>query len=249
MLLKDKISVISGAAGLRGIGFATARRFADEGATVVILDLDEKGAQAAARELGNAHLGLRCDVTKKDECVTAIERVVETYGRVDALLNNAGITQTLSVWDIDEKSWDRMLDVNLRGVLNLTQAVIPTMREQRSGSIVHTSSGAVHSGGGFVGTAHYCAAKGGVIALGRAMARELGPFGVRVNCIAPGYVPTDINVGKVPEDKLEEIRQRTHLKRLGAPADIANAFAFLASDLSSYITGHVLDVNGGMFMN
>ena len=142
-----------------------------------------------------------------------------------------------------------MLDVNLGGVLNLTQAVIPVMREQKRGSVVHTSSGAVHSGGGFVGTAHYCAAKGGVIALGRAMARELGPFGIRVNSIAPGYVPTDINAGKVPEDKLEEIRQRTHLKRLGAPQDIANAFLFLASDMSSYITGHVLDVNGGMFMN
>jgi NAD(P)-dependent dehydrogenase (short-subunit alcohol dehydrogenase family) len=196
VLLKNKVAAISGAAGLRGIGFATAKLFAEQGARVAILDIDAAAAETAASSLGGGHLGLRCDVSKKAECESAIKEVIAKTGQLDILINNAGITQALNVWDIDDDSWNRMLDVNLRGVLYLSQAAIPHMREKKAGSIVCTASGAVHSGGGFVGTAHYCASKGGVIALGRAMARELGPFGIRVNCIAPGLIQTDINAAR-----------------------------------------------------
>jgi len=249
VLLKNKVAAISGAAGLRGIGFATAKLFAEQGARVAILDIDAAAAETAASSLGGGHLGLRCDVSKKAECESAIKEVIAKTGQLDILINNAGITQALNVWDIDDDSWNRMLDVNLRGVLYLSQAAIPHMREKKAGSIVCTASGAVHSGGGFVGTAHYCASKGGVIALGRAMARELGPFGIRVNCIAPGLIQTDINAGKISDDKIEDFKRRTPLRRLGKPQDIANAFLYLASDMSDYVTEQVVDVNGGIFMN
>ena len=141
MLLKNKVAAISGAAGLRGIGFATAKLFAEQGARVAILDIDAAAAETVASSLGGGHLGLRCDVSKKAECESAIKEVIAKTGQLDILINNAGITQALNVWDIDDDSWNRMLDVNLRGVLYLSQAAIPHMREKKAGSIVCTASG------------------------------------------------------------------------------------------------------------
>lgn len=248
-LLDGKVAVISGAASPRGIGMATARMFAKHGAKVAILDLDEKAAAEAAASIGPGHRGYACDVTDREACKTAAERVASDFGSIDILINNAGITQPAKVMDIDPASWDRILDVNLRGVLYLSQAVIPQMKKQRAGSIACMSSVSAQRGGGILGGPHYSAAKAGVLGLAKAMARELGPDGIRVNCVTPGLIKTDINAGKISDDKMVEILAGIPLNRLGAPDDVASAFLFLGSDLSSYLTGVVIDVNGGMLIH
>ena len=249
MLLQGKIAVISGAAGARGIGFATAKSFAAQGAIVAILDLDGPSAERAAAELGPAHLGLACDVTDKEACERAIGQVLIAKGQVDILINNAGITQAIKVWDIEPKSWDRIQDVNLRGVLYLSQAVMPHMRERKQGSIACMSSVSAQRGGGILGGAHYSAAKAGVLGLAKAMARELGPDGIRVNCVTPGLIQTEINAGKISDEARGKILETIPIGRLGVPQDVANIFLFLASDLSGYVTGAVIDVNGGMLIH
>jgi NAD(P)-dependent dehydrogenase (short-subunit alcohol dehydrogenase family) len=248
MLLSEKVCLITGAASPRGIGRATARLFAQHGAKVVILDLDENEARAAASDLGQGHLGLACNVTDKQACLSAAERVVGQFGRIDVLVNNAGITQPIKFVDIKPENYDAVLDVNLRGTLYMSQAVVPQMRKQRSGSIVCMSSVSAQRGGGIFGGPHYSAAKGGVLGLGKAMARELGPDNVRVNSITPGLIQTDITAGKI-EDIKEEVLKGIPLNRLGDALDVANACLFLASDLSSYLTGVTLDVNGGMLIH
>ncbi|MBV1706732.1 MAG: SDR family oxidoreductase [Hyphomicrobiales bacterium] len=249
MLLKGRTAIISGAAGPRGIGYATARLFADHGARVAILDIDAAGAQQAAAGLGAGHIGLGCDVTNKASCLQAVDEVMRSFGGIDCLINNAGITQAIKVWDIDEASWERVLDVNLRGVLLLSQAVMAPMRARKSGAIACMSSVSAQRGGGILGGAHYSAAKAGVLGLAKAMARELGADGIRVNCVTPGLIQTDINAGKISDEKRVEILAGIPLNRLGVPLDVANAFLFLASDLSSYLTGAVIDVNGGMLIH
>lgn len=249
MLLKGKVAVISGAAGARGIGFATARTFAEQGARVVILDLDADGAAHAAATLGGSHLGFGCDVTDKDACVRAIDAALEATGQIDILINNAGITQASKVWDIDPLSWQQIQDVNLKGVLFLSQAVMGHMRARRAGAIACMSSVSAQRGGGILGGAHYSAAKAGVLGLAKAMARELGPEGIRVNCVTPGLIQTDINAGKINDEARSKILEAIPLNRLGEPQDVANIFLFLASDLSAYVTGAVIDVNGGMLIH
>jgi NAD(P)-dependent dehydrogenase (short-subunit alcohol dehydrogenase family) len=249
MLLTGKTAIISGAAGARGIGFATAKTFADQGARVAILDLDGAGAVKAAAELGQGHLGLACNVTDKADCERAVSEVLKAFGKIDILINNAGITQPVKVWDIVPQDWDRIQDVNLRGVLYLSQAVMPHMRAQKAGSIACMSSVSAQRGGGILGGAHYSAAKAGVLGLAKAMARELGPDNIRVNCVAPGLIATDINIGKIAPEKEQEILAGIPLGRLGKPQDVAKIFLFLASDLSAYTTGAVIDVNGGMHIH
>jgi NAD(P)-dependent dehydrogenase (short-subunit alcohol dehydrogenase family) len=249
MLLSEKVCIITGAASPRGIGLATARVFARHGGRVMILDLDEKQARAAAADIGQEHRGLECDVTDKCACISAVDQVLDAFGRVDVLINNAGITQPLRIMDIEPHHYDAVLDVNLRGTLYMSQATIPQMRQQRSGAIVCMSSVSAQRGGGIFGGPHYSAAKGGVLALAKAMARELGPDGIRVNSITPGLIQTDITAGKLTEDAKAQITEGIPLKRLGVADDVANACLFLVSDLSSYITGAVIDVNGGMLIH
>lgn len=249
MLLGDKVALISGAAGPRGIGLATARLFAAQGAHVAILDLDQAQSDAAARSLGTGHIGVACDVSNAAACKRAAATALDAYGRIDILINNAGITQPLKIMEIDEKSWDRILEVNLRGVLLLSQAVIPHMRERKSGAIVCMSSVSAQRGGGIFGGPHYSAAKAGVLGLAKNMARELGPDGIRVNCVTPGLVQTDITGDKLTDEMRAEIIKGIPLGRLGLAEDIAKTYLFLASDLSSYITGAVIDVNGGMLIH
>ncbi len=248
-LLEGKTAVLSGAASPRGIGIATARLFAHHGARVAILDIDGKAAAEAAASIGPGHRGVACDVTDRAACQMAADEVIDAFGRIDILINNAGVTQAVKIMDIDPASWDRILDVNLRGVLYLSQAVIPQMKKQGSGSIACMSSVSAQRGGGILGGPHYSAAKAGVLGLAKAMARELGPDGIRVNCVTPGLIKTDINAGKISDDKLVEILAGIPLNRLGAPDDVANAYLFLASELSSYLTGVVIDVNGGMLIH
>ena len=248
-LLTGMNAVISGAAGPRGIGFATAKLFAAQGARVAILDIDGEAAKRAAAELGPNHLGLTCDVTDRASCGNAIDAVSAAFRRIDILINNAGVTQPAKVVDIDPASWDRIMDVNLRGVLYLSQAVIPVMQAQKAGAIACMSSVSAQRGGGILGGPHYSAAKAGVLGLARAMARELGPEGIRVNCVTPGLIQTDINAGKISDDSRVKILEGIPLNRLGEPRDVANIFLFLASDLSGYVTGATIDVNGGMLIH
>ncbi|HHP1549482.1 TPA: SDR family NAD(P)-dependent oxidoreductase, partial [Klebsiella pneumoniae] len=231
------------------LGFATAKLFAENGAKVVIIDLNGEASKTAAAALGEGHLGLAANVADEVQVQAAIEQILAKYGRVDVLVNNAGITQPLKLMDIKRANYDAVLDVSLRGTLLMSQAVIPTMRAQKSGSIVCISSVSAQRGGGIFGGPHYSAAKAGVLGLARAMARELGPDNVRVNCITPGLIQTDITAGKLTDDMTANILAGIPMNRLGDAIDIARAALFLGSDLSSYSTGITLDVNGGMLIH
>ena len=241
--------MVTGAASPRGIGKATAKALAAHGAHVVVIDLRKEDAEAAAEDLGRAHLGLGCNVTDKSACVSAVDATLERYGRIDGLINNAGITQPVRTLEIGGKDFDAIVDVNLRGTLYMSQAVIPAMKAQTSGSIVCMSSVSAQRGGGIFGGPHYRAAKAGVLGLAKAMAREFGPDHIRVNSITPGLIQTDITGDKLTPDMRTEIIKGIPLGRLGDAADVANACLFLVSDLSTYLTGITLDVNGGMLIH
>ncbi|WP_423788540.1 SDR family oxidoreductase [Klebsiella variicola] len=211
--------------------------------------LNGEASKTAAAALGEGHLGLAANVADEVQVQAAIEQILAKYGRVDVLVNNAGITQPLKLMEIKRANYDAVLDVSLRGTLLMSQAVIPTMRAQKSGSIVCISSVSAQRGGGIFGGPHYSAAKAGVLGLARAMARELGPDNVRVNCITPGLIQTDITAGKLTDDMTANILAGIPMNRLGDAVDIARAALFLGSDLSSYSTGITLDVNGGMLIH
>ena len=249
MLLEDKVAVITGAASVRGIGKATARLFAQHGARVAILDLNAEAAIAAAADIGSQHFGLPCDVTNKAACERAANAVIERLGRVDVLINIAGIIQPLKIMDIQPANYEAVTDVSLRGTLYMSQSLIPHMRSRKAGSIVCMSSVSAQRGGGIFGGPHYAAAKAGVLGLARAMARELGADNIRVNSVAPGLIRTDITSGELPPEMSIEILKGIPLNRWGDPADVAKCCLFLASDLSSYVTGVTLDVNGGMLIH
>ncbi len=249
MLLKDKVAIITGGAGINGLGYATARQMAAQGARVVILDLARAEPGAAAARLGEGHLGLVADVTDKAACDAAAAAALKAFGRIDILVNNAGITQPVKTLEITGSDYDRILDVSLRGTLYMSQAAIPAMRTQKSGSIVCISSVSAQRGGGIFGGPHYSAAKAGVLGLAKAMAREFGIDGIRVNCITPGLIETDITAGKLSDEKKAEINATIPLARLGRADDVAGACVYLASDLSAYCTGITLDVNGGMLIH
>jgi NAD(P)-dependent dehydrogenase (short-subunit alcohol dehydrogenase family) len=249
MLVENKVVIVTGAASPRGIGKATARALAQQGAKVVIVDLQLDAAQAAAAELGEVHLGLRCDVTDKASCDAAVQATIARYGRIDALINNAGITQPIRTLDIGAANFDAVVDVNLRGTLYMSQAVLPQMKEQKGGSIVCMSSVSAQRGGGIFGGPHYSAAKAGVLGLAKAMAREFGGDRIRVNSVTPGLIQTDITGDKLTPEMRADIIKGIPLGRLGDAADVANACLFLVSDLSTYLTGITLDVNGGMLIH
>ncbi len=248
-LLQDKCVIITGAASPRGLGKATARMFAEYGAKVAILDLDAAAAEAAAADLGDDHIGLACNVTVKASCQAAMTAVLTQWGRVDVLVNNAGITQPLKIMEIGAAQYEAVTDVNLRGTLYMSQAVIPTMRAQKSGSIVNLSSVSAQRGGGIFGGPHYSAAKAGVLGLTKAMARELAPDNVRVNAICPGFIATDITAGKLTPEMNEQILAGIPMGRAGAASDVAGCALFLASELSAYCTGSEVDVNGGSLIH
>jgi NAD(P)-dependent dehydrogenase (short-subunit alcohol dehydrogenase family) len=249
MLLADKVALITGGAGLNGLGFATARMLAAQGARVVILDLERADPAGAAARLGPQHVGLVADVTDKASCERAAKAAVAQCGRIDILVNNAGITQPRKTADITGADYDAVLDVSLRGTLYMSQAVLPAMRSAKAGSIVCISSVSAQRGGGILGGPHYSAAKAGVLGLARAMAREFGIDGIRVNCVTPGLIATDINKGLIPDDRMQGILDQIPLNRIGEPADVAGCVAFLASPLAKYCTGVTLDVNGGMLIH
>ncbi|MBE1290556.1 MULTISPECIES: SDR family NAD(P)-dependent oxidoreductase [Roseobacteraceae] len=248
-LLDGQIAIITGAASPRGLGKATAKLFVEHGAKVAILDLDEGQAEEAAADLGAGHIGLACDVTRKEDCDRAVAVILEAYGQIDILVNNAGITQPLKIMEIRHENYDAVLDVNLLGTLNMSQAVIPHMRERQSGKLVNMSSVSAQRGGGIFGGPHYSAAKAGVLGLTKAMARELAPDGIRANAICPGFIATDITAGKLTPEMKVQILAGIPMGRAGEASDVAGCALFLASDLSAYVTGSEVDVNGGSLIH
>src|SRR5258708_20244222 len=249
MLLTAKTAVISGAASARGIGRATARLFASQGARVAILELDAAAAKSAAEELGPDHIGLGCEVGGLASWREAGEEDIAGCGKIDILINNAGITQPLKLMDIAPENWQLVVDVNLTGVLYLSQAFVPHMRTRKQGSIACMSSVSAQRGGGIFGGPHYSAAKAGVLGLAKAMAAQRGPRRLRVRSVTPGLIQTDITGGKLTPEMKADIIKGIPLNRLGDAKDVANIYLFLASDLSAYVTGAVIDVNGGMLIH
>ena len=249
MLLQDRIVVVSGGATEKGIGLATARLFAEHGAAVAILDLERQNPAEVAANIGKAHRGYVCNVTKKDECEEVARRIIDDFGQVDILINNAGITQPIRIMDVKPENYDAVLDVSLRGMLYLSQAFIPHMVSRGKGSIASTSSVSALTGGGFFGGPHYSAAKAGMLGLTKDMARELAPKGIRVNAVAPGMVDTDIRGDLMTKETFNKILSTIPMGRIASPQEIASVFLFLASDLSSFVTGATIDVNGGMFIH
>lgn len=250
MLLKDKVCIITGAAGEKGIGLRTAKLFYEHGASIVISDINQQACDQVRSEFDpERSLVVVGNVANRDDCFNLAKAVTDKFGRIDVLINNAGITQPVKFEEILPEDYDRILDVNLRGMLYMSQAVVPHMKTAKSGSIINTSSVSAQRGGGIFGGPHYSAAKAGMLGLGKAMARELGAFGIRINSVTPGLIATDITAGKLDDQMKAKILEGIPLARMGTPEDVAKAFLFLASDLSSYITGATLDVNGGMHIH
>ncbi|MCC0053855.1 MAG: SDR family oxidoreductase [Rhodobiaceae bacterium] len=246
MLLKGKTALITGAGSERGLGRACAQLFAEHGARVVVTDVDLDGARATAKTLkGRGHKAYRLDVTSKAQCEKIAARAIAAVGGIDILVNNAGISQPLKIMEVDAKNYDKVMDVNLRGTMYMSQAVIAHMRQRKSGSIVNLSSVSAQRGGGIFGGPHYSAAKAGILGLTKAMARELGPDNIRVNAICPSFIDTDITAGLMTPEKLAMIVASVPMARPGHAPEVAGCALFLASDLASYVTGSEIDVNGG----
>ena len=243
MRLAGKVSIITGAG--RGIGQATALKFAREGALVVVCDLDQDSIDqtvSAVRAAGGEAVGFLVDVTSAASIRAMVEGVVQRYGRIDVLVNNAGIVQDAQLIKMTEEQFDRVLEVNLKGTYNCTKAVAEIMVDQKSGVILNASS-IVGVYGNF-GQTNYAASKFAVIGMVKTWARELGRKGVRANAVCPGFVETTI-LNTIPERVLQALRERVPLGRLAKPEEIANTYAFLASDEASYINGAVIEVSGG----
>ena len=242
--LAGKVSLITGAA--QGIGLATALKFAREGAIVVLCDLQQAAVDAAAQQcqaLGAKAVGYALDVTDRAGIDRVVAQVKAEFGRIDVLVNNAGITKDARLQKMTLEQFDRVIDVNLRGVFHASQAVADVMVAQGAGVILNASS-VVGIYGNF-GQTNYAASKFGVIGFTKTWSRELGPKGVRVNAVAPGFIATHI-LDTIPANVLDEMKHRVPLHRLGTAEEIANVYAFLASDEASYVNGAVIEVSGGM---
>ena len=248
--LEGRVAIVTAAAG-SGIGQAIARRFAEEGAHVVITDAHARRVQEVAavmsRDYGREFTGLEVDVTNVDQVRGMVQTALNRYGQVDILVNDAGINRLEPVWEMSEETWNLIIGVNLTGAFHCTRAVLPHMIERKQGAIVNLSS-IVGWAGSDEGEAHYCAAKAGVAAFTRAVAAEVGRHGVRINAIAPGLIYNPFLDRIYPPEFFQQMAARTPLGRVGEPADIANLATFLVSDQSSYITGEVICISGGMYM-
>lgn len=241
--LAKHIIIVTGAA--RGIGEAIARRCAQEGATLALWDLQAPEATAAqlAAETGQPVMAQAVDVSQLAATQEAAAAVLARYGRIDGLVNNAGIVADAQLHKMTEAQWDRVIDINLKGVFNSTRAVVDTLRAQGSGSIVNISS-VVGLYGNF-GQTNYAAAKAGVIGMTKTWARELGRKGIRANAVAPGFVATSI-LGSIPQEVMDKLLAQVPMHRLGQPSEIAACVAFLLSDDASYVNGAVLEATGGL---
>jgi 3-oxoacyl-[acyl-carrier protein] reductase len=250
MRLKDKVTLITG--GAAGIGKATAQRFVEEGARVVICDVNQSAGEATVQELGPQASFYRVDVSDRTSVEKWIDDVSTNTGHIDVLVNNAGILRDSLlvkmkdgelIKQMPEADFDLVISINLKGVFNCTQAVVPAMIRQGGGVILNATS--IVGIDGNIGQTNYIATKAGVIGMTKAWARELGRHNIRVNAVAPGFTVTEI-ISSMPENIIEGMKARTPLGRLGQPTDIANAYLFLASDEAGFISGEVLRVDGGI---
>lgn len=245
-LLEGKSAVVTG--GAAGIGKAIARAFAAEGAGVAICDLDYEGAEKTAQEIRSGEAMVRAyktDVSDWANVREVAEKIVEAFGAIDVLVNNAGITRDNLIIRMSDEEWKEVLDVNLKGVFNFTKAFVPGMLRRRSGKIISLTS--VVGITGNAGQANYAASKAGIIGLTKSLAREFAPRGINVNAIAPGFIKTRMTEA-LSEQQKSALVERIPFSRLGEPEDVAKVALFLASELSDYITGQVLVVDGGMIM-
>jgi 3-oxoacyl-[acyl-carrier protein] reductase len=238
-LLDGKICIITG--GGRGIGYATAVKFAEEGAKVVIAEFDEDTGQKAADDVGGFFI--QTNVVDKSSVNSLFEKVMTEYGCVDVLVNNAGILMDGTLVKMEEDQFDAVINVNLKGVYLCGRGAATIMKEQGSGVILNASSVVAHNGN--FGQTNYVATKAGVIGMTKVWARELGKDGIRVNAIAPGFITTEMTA-QMPEKIIKMMEKKVPVKRWGEPEDVANAYCFLASDEASYISGMVLNVDGGV---
>lgn len=244
MRLLDRVAIITG--GGNGIGRETVLTFVREGAKVVIADFDEKSGQILlneVRELSGSAIFQKVDVSNQESVQQMVEATINEFGRIDILINNAGITSDAMLTKLTAEAWQKVIDVNLTGVFYCTQAVIPFMVQQGKGKIINTSS--ISGVYGNVGQTNYAATKAGVVGMTKTWAKELGRKGINVNAVAPGFIETGM-VAKVPEKVIEKLIQQVPLQRLGQPRDIANAYLFLASSEADFVNGSILHVDGGI---
>lgn len=240
MRLRNKVALITG--GANGIGFATAKRFDEEGAKVILTDLNANAVKEAASQLKQAEPYVM-NVTDRASIQVVVDEVIAKHQHIDILINNAGITQDARLVKMTEQQFDEVIDVNLKGVFNCTQIIVPHMLEAKKGSIINASS-VVGLYGNF-GQTNYSASKFGVIGFTKTWAREFGQKGIRVNAVCPGFIATEM-VKAMPEDILQGIEKRSWMSRLGSPEEIANVYLFLASDESSYVNGVTIEASGGI---
>ena len=246
MALNGKVAVVTGAA--QGIGKTITLLLAEKGASLVLCDINLEAAEETAREIeerGSKCLVLKSDVSNFQDAEKIIKQAVERFGSIDVLINNAGITKDNVLLRMKEEQWDQVMAVNLKGTFNFTKAVIKVMLRKRSGRIVNIAS--ITGMMGNAGQANYSASKAGVIGFTKAVAREYADRGITVNAVAPGFIATAMT-DAIPEKEKEELIKQIPMKKLGTPEDVANAVYFLASDEARYITGHVIGVNGGLYM-
>lgn len=248
-MLDNKVAIVTGAASLRGIGWATADAFARAGARVAILDLSEDEASVAAACLGEGHRGYSCDVRDKAACQAAVARIIADFGGLHVLVNNAGVSQPKGLLAIEEVDYDQVLDVSLRGSFNMSQVTVAHMRRNGGGAIICVGSVSGERGGGVMGGPHYAAAKGAVHSLAKALAREFAVDGIRVNAVAPGLIETDLIANRLTPERRAAVIEATPMGRVGRPDEVANTCLFLASDLARYVTGATIGVNGGLHIH
>jgi len=251
MRLKDRVAIVTAAAGA-GIGKATAKKFAEEGATVIVTDNHERRTKETADELKSEFgedkiIGIKCDVTNKKDVDSMAKQVLDKFGRVDILINNAGREILDPVEKIKDKDWDIVIDCNLKGMFFCTKAVIPAMIEQKYGRIINLASIAVWIGSP-IGETSYSAAKAGMVGFANSLSREVGQYGITINNVAPGIIPNPFLDKIYPPGMLNAAAKSSPVKRGGKPEEVANLIAFLASEEAGYIVGETIDINGGLYM-